>query len=73
MKLYKVFLIALVASSFAVLGCGDGGGQSASEVCDACDNQNLRGACEATYNACINVDRGGSEECAVLALADCGI
>lgn len=73
MKLYRLFLIVLMTSAFALIGCGDNGGQSASEVCDACDNQNLKGACESTYNNCINVDRGGSEECAVLGLAACGI
>ena len=73
MKLYRLFLIVLMTSAFALIGCGDNGGQSASEVCDACDNQNLKGACESTYNNCINVDRGGSEECAALGLAACGI
>jgi len=73
MKLHRVFLIAFLTSAFAVLGCGDDGGQSASAVCDACDNSNLRGACESTYNNCINVDRGGHEECAALGLAACGI
>ena len=68
MKLHRVFLIALMTSAFAVVGCGD---SSASEVCKACDNSNLRAACEATYNNCINVDRGGHEECKALALADC--
>lgn len=48
MKLHRVFLIAFLTSAFAVLGCGDDGGQSASAVCDACDNSNLRGACEST-------------------------
>ena len=56
-----------------VLGCGDDGAQSASEVCQACDNQDLRGACESTYDNCLNVDRGGSEECTALGLAACGI
>ena len=72
MKLYRVFLIALMTSAFAVVGCGDSG-QSASEVCDACDNLNLKGACESAYNTCRNVDRGGYEECVALGLAACGI
>jgi len=73
MKLRRVFMIALMTSAFAVVGCGDSGSQSASDVCKACDNPARSGVCEATYNTCINVDRGGSEECKVLALADCGI
>jgi hypothetical protein len=72
MKLYRVFLIALMTSAFAVVGCGDSG-QSASDVCDACDNDAQEGQCESTYNRCINVDQGGHDECVVLALADCGI
>ena len=74
MKLRRVFMIALMTSAFAVVGCGDSGsGQSASEVCDACDNSNLKGACESAYNTCRNVDRGSQEECVVIGLAACGI
>jgi len=73
MKLHRVFLIAFLTSAFAVLGCGDDGGQSASDVCDACDNSNLKGACESAYNTCRNVDAGGHEECVVIGLAACGI
>ena len=72
MKLYRVFSIVFLTSAFAVVGCGDSG-QSVSDVCKACDNDAQRGECEATYNTCINVDKGGHEECRVLALADCGI
>ena len=72
MKLYRVFLIALMTSAFAVVGCGDSG-QSASEVCDACEISNLRGACESAYNTCRNVDRGSQDECVVIGLAACGI
>ena len=71
MKLHRVFLIALMTSAFAVVGCGDS--NDASSVCKACDNDAQRGECESTYNRCINVDQGGHEECKVLALADCGI
>ena len=73
MKLYRGFLMVLMASTFAVIGCDSSGGQSASEVCDACDNQNLKAACETAFNACINIDGGGHEECVVIALAACGI
>jgi len=72
MKLSRIFLMAVLVSALGVIGCGDSG-QSASEVCEACDNQNLRAACETTYDNCINIDRGSSEECVVLALAACGI
>ena len=73
MKLYRGFLMVLMAGTFAVIGCDSGSGQSASEVCDACDNQSLKGVCESTYNTCLNVDGGGHEECVVIALATCGI
>ena len=76
MKLRRVFMIALMTSAFAVVGCGDSGsGQSASEVCDACDNSNLKGVCESTYNTCIAADPGANveEKCAAAGLAACGI
>lgn len=72
MKLSTLILISAFASSLALFGCGDDG-QSASEVCNACDNSALRGACESAYNNCRNVDRGGHEECAAIGLAACGI
>ena len=53
MKLRRVFMIALMTSAFAVVGCDSGsggGGGSASEVCDECDNSNFRPACESAYN-----------------------
>ena len=73
MKLRRVFMIALMTSAFAVVGCDSDSGQSASEVCDACDNSNLKGACESAYNTCRNVDSGGQEECVIIGLAACGI
>ena len=73
MKLHKSFLVVLMASAFAVIGCDSSGGQSASDVCNACDNQNLKGACETAYNTCISIDAGGHEECVVIGLAACGI
>ncbi|MBW2380292.1 MAG: hypothetical protein JRG70_12195 [Deltaproteobacteria bacterium] len=72
MNLSTLILIWAFGGALAVLGC-DSDSQSASEVCNACDNSALRGACESAYNNCVNVDRGGHEECAVLALAACGI
>jgi hypothetical protein len=76
MKLHRVFLIAALTGAFAVVGCdSDSSGQSASEVCDACDNSNLKGACESAYNTCIAADPGGNvqEKCAAAGLAACGI
>ena len=72
MKLSTLILISAFAGALSVLGC-DSNSQSASEVCNACDSSALRGACESAYNNCVNVDRGGHEECAALALAACGI
>ena len=71
MKLYRVFLIVLMTSAFAVVGCGDS--NDASSVCKGCVNSNLIAACEAKYNNCRNVDRGGHEECSALALLDCAL
>jgi hypothetical protein len=70
MKLHRVFLIALMTSAFAVLGCG-GGSESASSVCSACDAPDRIPACEQRYDECRALDRAG-EECAVVALEQCG-
>ena len=72
MNLYKVFLIALMTSAFAVVGCGgSGGSESASSVCSACDAPDRIPACEQRYDACRALDPAG-EECALLALEQCG-
>ena len=71
MKLHRVFLIALMTSVFAVVGCGDSGGGSASEVCDECENQSDRGLCEAAYNNC--KDLPNLDECVLGSLALCSI
>ena len=84
-NLYRVLLVAVLASTLSVLGCGDDGGGSsnggngngengngASGVCAACDLPALSGECERAYNACVAEDAGGSEECAALGLAECG-
>ena len=73
MKLYRAFLIALMISAFAVVGCGDGGGsggQGADAVCAECENQGDIALCVATYNSCNNPDE---TECRVLALAACEV
>ena len=72
MKLSKLFLIALLSSTFALLGCDSGSGD-ASSVCDACDSSALKGTCETVYNACIQDDAGSAEDCAVAALLTCGV
>ena len=72
MNLCKVFLIALMTSAFAVLGCGDSGGsESASSVCSACDAPDRIPACEQRYDECRALDKAG-EECALVALEQCG-
>jgi len=73
MRLNRLFWIALVTATFAVVGCGDNNNNNASDVCNGCDNQSLRGACERTYNLCIQDDLGGEEDCAVAALLTCGV
>jgi hypothetical protein len=73
MKLHRVFLIALMTSVFAVVGCGDSGGNAGNACSGArCQaNDVLRGTCEAEYNDCIA--RGVNEgECVVAAEAICG-
>ena len=47
MKLYRVFLIALMTSAFAVVGCGDSNdSKSASSVCLLADAHDRRPICE---------------------------
>jgi hypothetical protein len=73
MNLYKVFLIALMTSAFAVVGCGDSG-QSASEVCNACRVEALRGECEEVFNLCVETgDVGSHEDCAAAGLFACSV
>ncbi len=69
MKLHKVFLVAVLAGAFAVVGCGDGG--SASEVCDNCENQSDKGLCETAYNQCKNLPN--QDECVAASLALCSV
>ena len=72
MKLHRVFLIAALTGAFAVVGCDSGsGGGSASEVCDACENQSDRGLCEATHNQCKNLPN--LDECVAGSLALCSV
>lgn len=73
MKLYRVFLIALMTSTFAVVGCGDSG-QSASEVCNACKVEALRGECEEVFNLCVATgDVGPHDDCAAAGLFACSV
>jgi len=74
MKLHRVFLIALMTSALALVGCGDdggGGGQSASEVCDKCENQSDKPLCEAAYNQC--KDLPNLDECIAGSLLLCEV
>ena len=75
MKLHRVFLIGLMTSVFAVVGCNDdGGGGNAGNACSGpiCQaNDVLRGTCEAEFNDCIerNINE---EECLLAAEVICG-
>ena len=71
MKLSKLFCTVLLAGALAVFGCGNdgGGGQSASEVCDECENQSDRGLCETAYNQCRNLPN--LDECIAGSLGLC--
>lgn len=79
MKLYRVLLIAVLASTLSVLGCnddGDGGsnggnGNGESGVCAECDVPAQIPVCESTYNACIQDDLGSQEDCVAAALLRC--
>jgi hypothetical protein len=68
MKLHRVFLIALLTSVFAVVGCGGGGGD-ASNACSSCPEAR-REVCEIDYNDCIQVG-GTQENCENAVRADC--
>ena len=74
MKLYRVFLIVLMTSAFAVVGCGDSGGGDAGNACSGpiCQaNSALRQTCEQAFNEC--VQRGvNTEECLAAAALVCG-
>jgi hypothetical protein len=80
MKTRRMILISALAGIMSVLGCGDdggggsngGNGNGASGVCARCDVPALSGECERAYNLCIEEDAGGSEECAVVGLSECG-
>jgi hypothetical protein len=81
MKLHRVFLIALMTSVFAVVGCGDdaasggnGGNGDASTACSTCDAPDRIPQCEERYDACVAADPGGNvqEKCTLAALEECG-
>ena len=67
MKLYRVFLIALMTSAFAVLGCGDS--NDAKSACAACEEAR-RNVCENDYNECIRAG-GGKDDCQEAVALDC--
>ncbi len=67
MKLHKVFLVAVLAGAFAVIGCGD----SASDVCGDCENQSDKPVCETAYNQCKNLPN--QDECVAASLALCSV
>lgn len=69
MTVRKMVSIASLLGALSLVGCGD----SANQVCDECQVQDLRGECEEFYNVCIQDDAGEPDDCAVGALAQCGI
>ena len=87
MKLSRLFLIAVLTTTFAVVGCGDSGGGgaagsngdgngdgSASEACSGplCEASNAsRPACEAGFNQCAQTGVN-IEECYLAAEIICG-
>jgi hypothetical protein len=78
MKLHRVFLIALMTSALAVVGCGDdpesGGNGDASTACSTCDAPDRIPQCEERYDTCVAADPGGNvqEKCTLAALEECG-
>ncbi len=72
MNLHRLFLIALLTTTFAVLGCGDsggGGGNGNGGADAACDgplcqaSEASRSLCVTTYNECIS-EGGSAAACA---------
>jgi hypothetical protein len=88
MKLSKFFMIALLAGTLGVIGCGDdatnpagsggsgtagtGGTPSNGSVCDDCPNQSEIPLCEGCLTECTDTNPN-DEGCAVVALACCNI
>ena len=81
MKLSKLFVIALLAGTLAVIGCGsddsssgNGNGIDPNERCNVkgcIENEGLRTVCIDEFNDC--VDKGGDpEKCIVGAVETCG-
>jgi hypothetical protein len=78
MKLSKLFMIALLAGTLGVIGCGDdatgtgntnGGG---GDVCDACENQSEIPLCEGCLRECTDTNPNDAG-CAALAVECCNI
>jgi uncharacterized protein YgiB involved in biofilm formation len=62
-------LIALMASVFALVGCGDdSSGGSGGSPCDECVNQGDQAACEISWESCNNPDK---DVCRAAALEAC--
>ena len=76
MKLHRVFLIALLAGTLGVIGCGDdatgtGNTNGNGSPCDDCENQSDIPLCEAAYNQC--KDLPNQDECVLGSLALCSV
>ena len=80
MKLSKLFMIALLAGTLGVIGCGDdpapsngtGGTPSNGGVCDSCENQSDIPLCEFCFEECADTNPN-TEGCVVVALACCEV
>ncbi len=86
MKLSKLFMIALLAGTLGVIGCGDdatnpagsggsgtagtGGTPSGGGVCDSCENQSDIPLCEVCFDECADTNPN-TEGCAAVALLCC--
>jgi hypothetical protein len=81
MKLSRLFVIALLAGTLGVIGCGDGtttpdngngngngGTPSNGSVCDDCANQDDIPLCEVCYDECDNPNEAA---CEAIGLACC--
>jgi hypothetical protein len=84
MKLSKLFVIALLAGTLSVIGCGsddsssgngNGNGIDPNERCNVelcIGSDELKGNCVREYNSC--VDKGGNpENCIVGAVETCTV
>jgi hypothetical protein len=83
MKLYKFYLIALLAGTLAATGCGDdggssngGGGVDPNELCNVelcIDNATFKQVCIDEINDCIDAGGRTTEECVAFGTETCTV